>query len=109
LQSGKLLLSSALLAELYEVLSRKQFRQYVDEEDVRKFLAALAGEAEWVEPTAGIKACRDPKDDKILDLAVSGHAFCIVTGDSDLLVLSPFRGIQILSADQFLALPRSAD
>lgn len=41
LRKGKVLLSYAALAELYEVLSRKQFRRYVDEEDVRLFVAAL--------------------------------------------------------------------
>jgi predicted nucleic acid-binding protein len=41
LREGKVLVSFAALAELYEVLSRKQFRRYVDEEEVRSFLAAL--------------------------------------------------------------------
>ena len=38
-----------------------------------------------------ITACRDPTDDKFLELAVNGRADMIVTGDLDLLVLSPFR------------------
>ena len=49
LQNGKVLLSFAVLAELHEVLSRKQFRRYFDEEDIRIFVAALTREAEWVE------------------------------------------------------------
>jgi len=44
-REGKILLSFAVLAELYEVLSRKRFRRYVDEEDIRSFLAALTREA----------------------------------------------------------------
>ena len=104
LERGEVLLSFALLAELYDVLSRKQFRRYVDEVDIRRFLDALTREAQWVEPTVAIKACRDPDDDKILDLAVSGEATCIVTGDSDLLALHPFQGIPILSPGQFLTL-----
>jgi putative PIN family toxin of toxin-antitoxin system len=103
-ENGEVLLSFALLAELYEVLSRRQFRRYVDEEDIRTFLDALTRETQWVEPTTNIKVCRDPDDDKILDLAVSGEASCIVTGDSDLLVLHPFQGIPILSPSQFLNL-----
>lgn len=105
LQKGKVLLSLATLAELYEVLSRKQFRQYVDEEDVRSFLAALTREARWVEVDLRITACRDPKDDKFLELAVSGGATHIITGDSDLLALNPFQGIQILPPHSFLELP----
>lgn len=53
-------------------------------------------------PTEGIRMCRDSKDDKFLELAVSGRAHCIVSGDSDLLILNPFRGIVILTAAEFL-------
>ena len=48
-----------------------------------------------------ITECRDPNDDKFLELAVSTNASCIVTGDKDLLVLHPFRGIPILNAADF--------
>ena len=41
--------------------------------------------------------CRDPKDDKFLELALNGKATHIVSGDEDLLVLHPFRGIPILT------------
>jgi uncharacterized protein len=102
LGSGKILLSFAVLAELYGVLSRKQFRRYVNEEDIRRFLAALTREAQWVDINVRIVACRDPKDDKFLELAVCGHAEYIVTGDADLIVLHPFRGIQILTPSAFL-------
>lgn len=44
-----------------------------------------------------IGACRDPTDDKFLELAVNGHADFVVSGDADLLVLSPFRAIPIIS------------
>ncbi len=47
-----------------------------------------------------IRACRDPKDDKFLELAVNGEADCIVS--EDLLSLDPFRGIPILTSDKFL-------
>jgi hypothetical protein len=100
--NGKVLLSFELLAELTEVLGRKQFRKYVDETDVRRFAAALLRESEWVQVVASIATCRDPKDNKILALAVDGHASCIVTGDDDLLSLVPFRGIRIQSPGQFL-------
>ena len=46
--------------------------------------------------------CRDPKDNKFLELAVSANASCIITGDKDLLILNPFRGIDILNAADFL-------
>ena len=102
LREGKILVSFAALAELHEVLSRKRFRRYVDEEDVRSFLAALTREAQWVDVDVQIQACRDPKDDKFLELAVSGQGTHIVTGDTDLLALNPFRGIEILPPHRFL-------
>jgi putative PIN family toxin of toxin-antitoxin system len=89
---GTILLSFATLAELFEVLSRKQFRSYIDEGDVRRFLAALTREAQWIDVPVEITACRDPKDDKFLSLAVSGRATHIVTGDADLLALHPCSG-----------------
>jgi predicted nucleic acid-binding protein len=46
--------------------------------------------------TEVIAQCRDPKDDYLLSLAVSGRADCLVTGDDDLLALNPFRGVAIL-------------
>jgi putative PIN family toxin of toxin-antitoxin system len=63
LHKGKVLISFATLAELREVLSRKQFRRYFDEEDIRIFIAALTREAQWVDVTVTINACRDPRDD----------------------------------------------
>jgi uncharacterized protein len=101
-RTGIILISFAALAELSEVLSRSKFRRYIDEEDIRRFLAALARESEWVDEDVQITACRDPKDDKFLSLAVSGHATHIITGDSDLLMLHPFQGIQILQPQLFL-------
>lgn len=104
LLEGNILLSYAGLAELYDVLSRKHLQRYLDEDDIQTFVAALTREAEWVDVDVHITACRDPKDDKFLELAVSGRATYIVTGDTDLLALHPFQGIQIVSPAAFLNL-----
>jgi len=48
--------------------------------------------------------CRDPDDNKFLELALSGKADLIITGDADLLSLHPWRGIAILSPADYLAL-----
>ena len=109
LQKGKVLLSLAVLAELNDVLTRKRFRRYVEEEDIRLFLAALTHKAELVDVDVLITACPDPKDNKFLEVGVSGRAAYIVTGDSDLLGLNPFRGIQILSPHSFLETQLRAD
>ncbi len=65
-------------------------------------LEILAETAEFINITEQMNECRDPKDNKYLELAVSGKAECIITGDEDLLVLHPFRQIDILTVQNFL-------
>ena len=72
------------------------------EDERLAFLAVLLREAKLVEVTEAVRECRDPRDDKFLELAVSGKAVCIVTGDQDLLVLHPFPGIWIVTPRGFL-------
>lgn len=50
-----------------------------------------------------VRACRDPKHDKFVELAVNGAAQLIITGDADLLALNPFRGADILTPASYLA------
>src|SRR5690348_4984400 len=78
---GKLLVSTATVAELDEVLRRPKFNKYVPEEKRLEFLAALVQAAEQVEITEVVTACRDAKDNKFLELAVSGRASHILSGD----------------------------
>ena len=100
-QTGEILLSLEIIQELHNVLGRPAFDRYIDEEDRIKFLTLLVRGATLVETTGRIKKCRDPKDDKFLELAVNGKADFIVSGDKDLQVLSPFRKIPILSPREF--------
>jgi putative PIN family toxin of toxin-antitoxin system len=100
---GRLLVSEATIAELDKVLRRPKFNKYVSEEKRLEFLAALIRSAEAVEVTEIIAECRDPKDNKFLELAVSGKAGQIISGDGDLLTLHPFRGIAIVTPQAFLA------
>jgi uncharacterized protein len=99
---GRILLSQQTLAELSKVLQRKKFDRYLDRDDRDEFLSKLVHEATFVDVIEEIHVCRDPKDDKVLELAVGGSATCVVTGDEDLLVLHPFRGIPIMTPAQFL-------
>jgi uncharacterized protein len=99
---GRLLLSEATLAELDEVLRRPKFDKYVSEPKRLEFLLSLVDMAEAVPVRQAINACRDPKDDKFLELAVAGRASHIVSGDADLLTLNPFQGILIVTAKTFI-------
>ena len=55
-----------------------------------------------MQPSESIDECRDPKDNKYLELAISGHAESLITGDEDLLVLNRFRKIKIITVLEFL-------
>ena len=99
---GQLLVSDATLEELADVLSRSKFGPYISLEDRQEFIRVLNRVAERVIITAPIRACRDPKDDKFLEIALNGEADVIVTGDRDLLVLHPFRGVDILSPREYI-------
>lgn len=102
---GVPLMSEETLTELSEVLSRAKFDRYVSREDRQHFLRLLGGVVRVIPITQRITACRDPKDDKFLDVALSGEAQVILTGDQDLLELHPFHGIEILSPADFLRRP----
>ena len=103
LDQGKILISEELSKELSDVLNRPMFDRYASQEERDEFLYALTLESEFVEITESVRACRDPKDDKILELAINGNADYVITGDEDLLALNPFQGIPILRPAEFLS------
>jgi predicted nucleic acid-binding protein len=57
---------------------------------------------QFVSIRCSVQACRDPNDDKFLDVAVNGGADVLITGDADLLALNPYEGIPILTAADYL-------
>jgi len=102
LRNGRILLSKDTVAELVEVLTRPKFDRYVLPEERSAFLRAVIEEGELVEISQTVVACRDPKYDRFLEVAVCGSATHLVSGDEDLLVLSPFQGIPIVTPASFL-------
>ncbi|HEX9324903.1 MAG TPA: putative toxin-antitoxin system toxin component, PIN family [Reyranella sp.] len=99
-----LALSAAVDAELSEVLSRPKFTRAVSAERLQRFLDLLRTSSLWFEPSVHVTDCRDPKDNKYLELALASGAETIVSSDNDLIVLHPWRGVKILSAADYLAL-----
>ncbi len=99
------LYSEEVLEELVEVLNRprliKKYHIRGDLVEVLRQLILMRGEC--VRPDKRIRACRDPRDDKFLELAVCGRADVITSADQDLLVLDPFEGIPIVPPRDFLA------
>ncbi|MCW4047224.1 MAG: putative toxin-antitoxin system toxin component, PIN family [Candidatus Bathyarchaeota archaeon] len=100
-----LLLSSQIVSEFVDVISRRKFAKYVKEYDVKVFLEALHQTAKFTRIKSKFKVVKaDPADDTILRTAFDGKADCIVSGDKHLLALKEFRGIKILTVDEMLSL-----
>ena len=99
-----LALSSAVDAEIAEVLSRPRFVQAISLLRRQRFLAILRSAAVWFEPAVRVTDCRDAKDNKYLELALAAGAETIISGNHDLLVLNPWRGVRILHSAGYLAL-----
>ncbi|MCH7639027.1 MAG: putative toxin-antitoxin system toxin component, PIN family [Bacteroidetes bacterium] len=101
---GKILLSDPTVLELSDVLLRDKFDRYATRESREAFFVSFVEEkASVIETSERIRACRDPNDDKFLEVGVSGKADYLIMGDQDLLVLHPFRGIPILKPAAFMA------
>jgi putative PIN family toxin of toxin-antitoxin system len=100
-QKGTVLKSAATAHQLNTVLARPNFTSLVASA-TREWLQSIMDAAEPVEIVERIVACRDPTDDKFLEVAVNGDADIILSGDQDLLVLNPFRGCLIVPPATFL-------
>jgi putative PIN family toxin of toxin-antitoxin system len=88
--------------ELGAVISRSKLDRYVRREERLLFLNQLEPASEFVSIIQGIRECRDPKDDKFLEVALNGRADVIITGDADLLGMHPWRDVSILASADYL-------
>ena len=101
--NAQLVATMETLRELIEKLHSPKFDRYVRRERRDALLERVASLVEIIDVLQSIRASRDPKDDKFLEAAVNGRADLIVTGDKDLLDLTPFRGIAILTPAAYVA------
>lgn len=88
--------SPEMIAEVASTLARPKFAKYLSQDRVDRLVGAYVRIGESVPIVRAIVACRDPKDDKFLSAAIAGRADAIISGDADLLILHPFRGVEIL-------------
>lgn len=95
-----LVASKAIMTEVRNVLYKWEIRikfPHLSDRIAERILAAFA-RAEIVEPEAVPSISRDPKDDKFIACALAANANYIVSEDKDLLVLNPYKDIQIINA-----------
>lgn len=111
---GKLSLytSPALIAELREVLSRDHLarrlanQQTAVEDAIRLYEALFIAVTPLSTPRV---VPNDIDDDQVIACALAVGAQLIVSGDSDLLVLHPWKGIHILNATEAVQFVVSAN
>lgn len=96
-------LSDAVIDEIGAVLARPKFRQAITDARRREILEILTAGSERYSPEHRVNDCRDPKDDKYLELALACGATFLITGDADLLSLDPWRGVRIVRAAEYVA------
>jgi putative PIN family toxin of toxin-antitoxin system len=104
LNEYQLVFSQTTWDELASVFQRDAFKKMMPLGARLRVLAELASKVEVVESTSIVTDCRDPKDNKFLSLAIDANAIAIVTGDDDLKVLHPYKGIAIQSPADFMRL-----
>jgi len=95
-------LSNAIEAEIVEVLNRAKFARAIPFERRERVISLIRNLAVWFEPVVRVMDCRDPDDNKYLELAQAAGADIIVSSDNDLLVLNPWRGVKILRPAEYL-------
>ena len=102
LGSSEVMVSESLVAELANVLSREKFDRYVSVQDREEFLRRVPKVATVAPVLTEVEVCRDPDDNQVLALALDSGSDYIITGDRNLLVLHPWRGVKIVPPHTFL-------
>ena len=97
----KIVVSDEMLKELSEVLSRPRFKNIFTAERIKELFSLLDSYAVVVSPSQKVSACRDEKDNFLLEVALEGKADYLITGDEDLLVLDSFHNTRILRPKDF--------
>lgn len=101
----KLFISSELLEELEGVLKREKFCKRLEgkEYTIDKAVSKIALIATLIKPTHKINVIKeDPEDNRVLECAVSARVDVIISGDSHLLELKDYSGVDIITASDFI-------
>ncbi len=97
-------LSDPVYKEIVEVLHRPRLARFIDAVLRDEVLDLLTASSTWFDPVIRVTDCRDSKDNIYLELALAACANMIVSSDSDLLVLHPWRATKILAPSDYIKL-----
>lgn len=93
--------SQELHDELFNVMTRPKFKSQISEVKIAEVREIISSRVTTIKPDRVITDCRDPKDNFLLELAVTAHADYLVTGDEDLIDLNPYHGLKIVKVKEF--------
>ena len=94
------------MSELLDVLDRPRLARFLDPAMRAEVVSQLYALSVFFVPTIPVTDCRDVKDNKYLELALAAAATMIVSSDTDLLALDPWRGVRIRLPREYLATTR---
>lgn len=97
----KIVVCQEQLIELNEVFKRPKFQKYFSKVQVKEFFELLEECSVCIDLTTKVNDCRDLKDNYLLSLVIDSKADYLITGDSDLLVLNPYKSTKILNYSDF--------
>ena len=103
LEWDRIAMSDDVAAEIRGVPRRSKFANVMTPQRIAEVEALLFAEAASFVPAVSVTDCRDPKDNKYLELALASDASVLVSSDNDLLSLDPWRGVRILRPAAYLA------
>ncbi|MEH2416875.1 putative toxin-antitoxin system toxin component, PIN family [Nostoc sp.] len=90
----KIAQSDETYQELNTRIYKRKFDKYISDEDRQDFLEIVKTYSQFIEIKSQINTCRDPDDNKFLELAKDANAEFLITGDQDLLSLKTLAEYQ---------------
>ena len=102
----KIAQSDKTYQELNTRIYKRKFDKYISDEDRQDFLDIVKKYSQFIEIKSQTNTCRDPDDNKFLELAKDANAEFLITGDQDLLSLNTLAEYQnqIITPRDFLDL-----
>ena len=101
-----ILQSPATICDLVTKLLLPKFERYITLEQCQQLLVRILEISLLIRPTDHTEICRDRDDNKFLNLATSGEARYLITGDNDLLILQRYGKTEIVTPREFLKIVR---
>ncbi|MDV3001017.1 MAG: hypothetical protein N5P05_002623 [Chroococcopsis gigantea SAG 12.99] len=102
----KIVQSEETYQELKTRIYKPKFDKYISDEDRQHFLDVIKTSSQFIKINSQINSCRDPDDNKFLELAKDAKAEFLITGDKDLLILNdlPEYKDQIITPSEFITI-----